>query len=58
MATALHRDLVMVGLHNGWPDYVAWLAQRNGEFVDAPDATAGSCMPPIDPAPGSYLLEK
>ncbi len=41
-----------------WPDYVAWLAQRDGEFVDAPDAPGGSCMPPIDPAPGSYVLEK
>ena len=36
-----------------WPDYVDWLAQREHEVVDAPDAPGGSCMPPIEPAPGT-----
>ena len=41
-----------------WPDYVDWLAQRDHEVVDAPDAPGGTCLPPIEPAPGSYVLDK
>ncbi|MEE6167693.1 MULTISPECIES: PHA/PHB synthase family protein [unclassified Mycolicibacterium] len=41
-----------------WPDYVDWLANREHEVVDAPDAPGGSCMPPIEPAPGTYVLDK
>ena len=41
-----------------WPDFVAWVAERSGDRKDAPDSPGGSGMPPIEPAPGSYVLEK
>jgi polyhydroxyalkanoate synthase subunit PhaC len=41
-----------------WSDYVGWLAQRDHEVIDAPDAPGGSSMPPIEPAPGTYVLDK
>ena len=41
-----------------WPDFVSWLAERGGERKDAPDSLGGSSMPPIEPAPGSYVLEQ
>jgi len=46
--------------HTGswWPDYVAWLAERGGKKKDAPDSPGGAGMVPLQPAPGSYVLEK
>jgi len=41
-----------------WPDFVSWLAERGGDRKAAPDSPGGSGMPPIEPAPGSYVLEK
>ena len=41
-----------------WPDFVSWLAERGGDRKAAPDSLGGSGMPPIEPAPGSYVLEK
>jgi polyhydroxyalkanoate synthase subunit PhaC len=41
-----------------WPDFVAWLAVRGGQKKAAPDALGGAGMAPIEPAPGSYVLEK
>lgn len=41
-----------------WPHYVAWLAQRSGPEVDAPKALGGEGLPPLGPAPGSYVMEK
>ena len=41
-----------------WPDFVTWLADRGGWQKDAPVSLGGSSMPPIEPAPGSYVLEK
>jgi polyhydroxyalkanoate synthase len=41
-----------------WPDYVAWLAERSGPEVDAPNTPGGEDLPPLGPAPGSYVLEK
>jgi class II poly(R)-hydroxyalkanoic acid synthase len=41
-----------------WPDFVAWLADRGGKKKAAPDALGGAGMAPIEPAPGSYVLEK
>jgi poly(3-hydroxyalkanoate) synthetase len=41
-----------------WTDFVSWLAERGGERKDAPDSLGGSSMPPIEPAPGSYVLEQ
>jgi polyhydroxyalkanoate synthase len=41
-----------------WPDYVAWLAERNGPEVDAPKALGAEGLPPLGPAPGNYVMEK
>src|SRR6201991_733683 len=40
-----------------WPDYVDWLANRDHEVVDAPDAPGGAGMTPLEPAPGTYVLD-
>jgi len=42
-----------------WPDWVAWLASRSGAPVSPPslgNPMAG--LPPLGPAPGSYVLQK
>jgi polyhydroxyalkanoate synthase subunit PhaC len=41
-----------------WPDYVSWLAERSGSKVDAPKTLGGEGLPPLGPAPGSYVMEK
>ena len=40
-----------------WPDFVAWLGERSGEKKDAPDSLGGAGMAPLEPAPGTYVLE-
>jgi polyhydroxyalkanoate synthase len=41
-----------------WPHYVGWLAERSGPEVDAPKTLGGEGLPPLGPAPGSYVMEK
>jgi polyhydroxyalkanoate synthase len=41
-----------------WPDFAAWFAERGGKKKVAPDALGGAGMAPIEPAPGSYVLER
>ena len=41
-----------------WTDYVGWLAERSGPEIDAPKALGGEDLPPLGPAPGSYVMEK
>jgi class II poly(R)-hydroxyalkanoic acid synthase len=41
-----------------WPDFAEWFAERGGKKKAAPDALGGAGMEPIEPAPGSYVLEK
>jgi polyhydroxyalkanoate synthase subunit PhaC len=41
-----------------WPDYVAWLGERSGPEVDAPEALGCKDLPPLSPAPGTYVMEK
>jgi polyhydroxyalkanoate synthase len=41
-----------------WPDFVAWLGERGGEKKDAPAALGGAGMAPLEPAPGSYVLDR
>jgi len=41
-----------------WPDYTHWLAERSGPEIDAPKALGGDDLPPLGPAPGSYVMEK
>jgi polyhydroxyalkanoate synthase subunit PhaC len=40
-----------------WPDFVAWLTERGGKKKPAPTELGGAGMEPIQPAPGSYVLE-
>ncbi|MFI5776775.1 PHA/PHB synthase family protein [Nocardia sp. NPDC051570] len=40
-----------------WPDFVAWLAERGGPEQDAPRAPGTAELPPLEPAPGSYVRE-
>jgi polyhydroxyalkanoate synthase subunit PhaC len=41
-----------------WPDYVRWLAERSGPELDAPKTLGGEGLPPLGPAPGTYVMEK
>jgi polyhydroxyalkanoate synthase subunit PhaC len=40
-----------------WPDFVAWLGHRSGKKKAAPDSLGGAGMSPMEPAPGTYVLE-
>jgi polyhydroxyalkanoate synthase len=40
-----------------WPQYAQWLASRSGGERDAPDALGGTTLPPLDPAPGTYVFD-
>jgi polyhydroxyalkanoate synthase len=41
-----------------WPDYTRWLAERSGPEIEAPKMLGGEALPPLGPAPGSYVMEK
>ena len=41
-----------------WADYTSWLADRSGEMKDAPRKLGSAKFPPLDPAPGTYVLER
>jgi polyhydroxyalkanoate synthase subunit PhaC len=41
-----------------WTDYVSWLAERSGAEIESPKALGGEDLPPLGPAPGSYVMEK
>jgi poly(3-hydroxyalkanoate) synthetase len=41
-----------------WPDYSLWLAQRSGGEKDAPGALGSAQFPPLDAAPGLYVLDR
>jgi polyhydroxyalkanoate synthase len=40
-----------------WPDFAARLDERSGKKKAAPDFLGGATIVPIEPAPGSYVLE-
>jgi polyhydroxyalkanoate synthase len=40
-----------------WPDFVAWVGERGGEKKDAPQSLGGAGMAPLEPAPGTYVLD-
>ncbi|HZA08960.1 PHA/PHB synthase family protein [Mycobacterium sp.] len=40
-----------------WPDFVAWLGARSGEKNAAPGRLGGPGLAPMEPAPGTYVLE-
>jgi polyhydroxyalkanoate synthase len=41
-----------------WPDFVSWLGKRSGPKTTAPQSLGGAGMEPLDPAPGSYVLDR
>ncbi len=41
-----------------WPDYSAWLAERSGARRPSPGSLGGKGFEPIQPAPGSYVLDR
>ena len=41
-----------------WADYTTWLADRSGEMKDAPRTLGSAKFPPLNPAPGTYVLQR
>jgi polyhydroxyalkanoate synthase len=41
-----------------WPDWHSWIATRSGKKRPAPQALGSAQHPPLEPAPGTYVLEK
>jgi poly(3-hydroxyalkanoate) synthetase len=41
-----------------WPDYSAWLAERSGGMKKRPAALGSKGFPPLDRAPGRYVLDR
>src|SRR5262249_30714851 len=40
-----------------WPHWSVWLAKHAGAMIAAPSATGNTALPPLEPAPGSYVRE-
>ena len=38
-----------------WSDYTGWLANRSGPQIEAPHTLGGRDLPPLAPAPGTYV---
>ncbi len=41
-----------------WDDWLLWLAERSGAQKPAPVALGSEAFPPLEPAPGTYVLEQ
>jgi polyhydroxyalkanoate synthase len=41
-----------------WPDFVGWLEQRGGGEKARPRRLGAAGLPPLDPAPGTYVLDR
>jgi class II poly(R)-hydroxyalkanoic acid synthase len=39
-----------------WPDLASWLTERGGRLRIAPGELGGAGLPPLEPAPGSYVF--
>src|SRR6476659_2950733 len=39
-----------------WQDWTGWIAERGGDLVPAPEQLGSDAYPPIEDAPGSYVL--
>ncbi len=55
-------DAWLAGAHkisgSWWPDWMAWLSERSGARIPAPAALGSELLPPLVPAPGTYVLEQ
>ena len=38
-----------------WQDWTAWIAERGGDMIPAPDHRGSEDFPPIEKAPGRYV---
>ena len=41
-----------------WPDYTTWLTDRSGDMKQAPRTLGSAKFPPLEPAPGTYVLQQ
>ncbi|WP_199522050.1 PHA/PHB synthase family protein [Geodermatophilus marinus] len=41
-----------------WPDFTAWLAERSGDEVPAPEELGTADLPPLGDAPGTYVFDR
>ena len=41
-----------------WPDYTNWLDSRSGDTKEAPRRLGSTKHPAMDPAPGTYVLQR
>jgi polyhydroxyalkanoate synthase len=41
-----------------WPDYVGWLERRGGGEKARPRRLGAAGLPPMEPAPGTYVLDR
>jgi polyhydroxyalkanoate synthase len=41
-----------------WPDYAGWLQEHGGGDKPAPRQLGAAGFPPMDPAPGTYVLDR
>ena len=41
-----------------WPDYTTWLTDRSGDMKQAPRTLGSAKFRPMDPAPGTYVLQR
>ena len=46
--------------HSGswWPHWLEWIKARSGEMTPAPAALGSERNPPLDAAPGRYVMER
>src|SRR4051794_28345767 len=46
--------------HTGswWEPWAEWMLERSGDEVPAPTAVGSAAHPPLEPAPGSYVLDR
>ncbi len=40
-----------------WEDFAAWLKERSGDEIDAPEQLGGGGLEPLAKAPGTYVLQ-
>ena len=41
-----------------WAEDTTWLADRSGDMKQAPRTLGSANFPPLEPAPGTYVLQQ